>query len=102
MRTEFLASSHMSQLDIFQTCVAMLYSSMRGSLVKWNWRGSSVESDTFKPLARKSGRGDLEIQCCQLQLVVPFLATVLGLGVTSSSDSSVESSLLGSRDTFDS
>ena len=55
----------MSQLDIFQTWVAMLYSSIRGSLVKWNWRGSSVERDTFRPLARKSGRGDLKIQCYQ-------------------------------------
>ena len=31
---ELRASSHISQADIFQTWVAMLYSSMRGSLVK--------------------------------------------------------------------
>ena len=43
VRTEFLASSHMSQEDIFQTCVAMEYSSISGSFVKWNWSGSSVD-----------------------------------------------------------
>ena len=34
MMTEFLANSHISHEDIFQTCVAMLYSSIKGSLVK--------------------------------------------------------------------
>jgi hypothetical protein len=43
--TELRANSHMSQEDIFQTWVAMLYSSMRGSLVKWNCSGSSVDSE---------------------------------------------------------
>jgi hypothetical protein len=37
---------------IFLTCAAMLYSSMRGSLVKWNCSGSSVEMETFRPLAK--------------------------------------------------
>ena len=41
------------------TCVAMEYSSMRGSLVKWNCSGSSVDSDTWRPRARYSGSGDL-------------------------------------------
>ena len=41
------------------TCVAMEYSSMRGSLVKWNCSGSSVDSDTCRPRARYSGSGDL-------------------------------------------
>jgi hypothetical protein len=57
--TEFLANSHMSHEDNFQTCVAIEYSSMSGSLVKWNWSGSSVERDTWRPRARYSGRGEL-------------------------------------------
>ena len=32
---------------------------MRGSLVKWNCSGSSVDSDTCRPRARYSGSGDL-------------------------------------------
>ena len=63
--TELRASSHISQLDNFQTlkrsnkilsmlarvtCAAILYSSIRGSLVKWNCRGSSVEIEMFRPL----------------------------------------------------
>ena len=64
MRTLFLASSHRSQLESLKICAAMLYSSIKGSLkgrrvflnckistlVKWNWRGSSVERDTLRPL----------------------------------------------------
>ena len=50
--TEFLASSHMSQLESFQTWAAMLYSSISGSLVKWNCSGSSVESEMLRPRAR--------------------------------------------------
>ena len=39
-------------LQCHPTWAAMEYSSIRGSLVKWNWRGSSVESDTLRPRAR--------------------------------------------------
>ena len=59
VRTEFLASSHMSHEESFQTCVAMEYSSMSGSFVKWNCSGSSVDRDTCRPRARYSGSGDL-------------------------------------------
>ena len=47
--TLFLASSHMSQLDNFQTWAAMLYSSISGSLVKWNWSGSSEDREMLRP-----------------------------------------------------
>lgn len=57
MRTEFLASSHISHELSFQTWAAMLYSSMRGSLVKWNCKGSSVERLITRPRARYSGSG---------------------------------------------
>ena len=69
MRTEFLASSHRSLLDSLKIWAAMLYSSINGSwtrgvrhpdtrfvctLVKWNWRGSSVDRDTLRPLEIKT------------------------------------------------
>ena len=60
IKTEFLANSHMSHEDIFQTWVAMLYSSIRGSLVKWNCKGSSVEREMWSPRAKYSGNGDLK------------------------------------------
>ena len=34
------------------TCAAMEYSSISGSLVKWNCSGSSVEREMWRPLAR--------------------------------------------------
>ena len=36
----------------FHTWAAMLYSSISGSLVKWNWSGSSVEMEMLRPLVR--------------------------------------------------
>ena len=30
----------------------MLYSSISGSLVKWNWRGSSEDSEMLRPRMR--------------------------------------------------
>ena len=37
--------------------MAMPYSSMSGSLVKWKTRGSSVESDTLRPRLKKDSNG---------------------------------------------
>ena len=39
------------------TCAATLYSSSNGSLVKWNWSGSSVLKLTLSPILKKSGNG---------------------------------------------
>ena len=41
-----------SKLVNFHTWAAMLYSSISGSLVKWNWSGSSVEMEMLRPLVR--------------------------------------------------
>ena len=57
MSTLLRANSHMSQELSFHTWVAMLYSSISGSLVKWNCRGSSVDSETMRPRDRYSGSG---------------------------------------------
>ena len=43
MRTLLAAISHMSHDDSFHTWAATLYSSIKGSRVKWNCRGSSAE-----------------------------------------------------------
>ena len=44
--------SAIKSLSLFSkfTCAAILYSSIKGSLVKWNWRGSSVEIEMLRPL----------------------------------------------------
>ena len=43
-------SLQISLQNVHFTCAAILYSSIRGSLVKWNCRGSSVEIEMFRPL----------------------------------------------------
>ena len=50
--TESLVSSHMLQLESFETWAAILYSSITGSLVKWNCSRSSVEREMLRPLER--------------------------------------------------
>ena len=40
--------------------LAMVYSSMSGSRVWWNMRGSSVERETLRPTAKNSLNGFLE------------------------------------------
>jgi hypothetical protein len=41
------------------TEAAMLYSSTKGSFVKWIWSGSSVERETLRPLKKNIGKGFL-------------------------------------------
>ena len=53
--------------------MAMEYSSMRGSLVKWNCSGSSVDSDTCRPRARYSGSGDLADKVKEFDVIPTFL-----------------------------
>jgi hypothetical protein len=39
------------------TCAAILYSSTRGSFVRWIWRGSSVDRHTLSPREKNMGKG---------------------------------------------
>jgi len=57
IRTEFLAISDMSTELSFHTWQATEYSSISGSFVRWNCRGSSVERAIFWPLSKNSKKG---------------------------------------------
>lgn len=48
--TDFKPHREREREILVHTEVALLYSWTNGSFVNWSWRGSSVESDTFKPL----------------------------------------------------
>ena len=52
--TELRAISARSTDERRHTCLATQYSSINGSLVWWNMRGSSVESDTLSPTVKNS------------------------------------------------
>lgn len=73
--TDFLESC-LPVGENFQIWAATLYSSINGSFVKWNWRGSSVERETFIPrwknwrngfLSNSAGRRDPSRDCLSQQ-----------------------------------